>query len=289
MYTLSNQDISIQIANKGAELQSIYQNLYKLEYLWNGDPLFWGKKSPVLFPIVGELKNKSYIFKGKKYTLNRHGFAREMDFKVTDHNENSVTFSIEANEKTQTVFPFPFVFSVKYTLEENIVDIRYIVKNSGTEKLFFSVGGHPAFKVPMVEETQFEDFYLLFNQNETTGRFPLDTNGLTEQAPTPLLDNQNILHLKKKLFTADAIVLKHIKSTSVTLKSEKTPHGVKVDFKGFPYLGIWETKGGDFLCIEPWHGIADSVNATGNLEEKEGVLSLHPDETFSASFFIEVF
>ena len=289
MTSISNDILSISVAFKGAELQSIYDKQNKVERLWNGDPSFWGKKSPVLFPIVGELKNNTYAYKGENYKLSRHGFAREMEFELTGHTEDSLTFSIRENEQTLAVYPFKFSFSVRYTLIENAVQVTYLVENTGQEIMYFSVGGHPAFKVPFAEGTNFEDYRLIFNEKETVGRYPLSPEGLTMREPVPLLQNENILPLTKDLFSEDAIVLKGLKSTSISVQSAKTDKRIEVSFEGFPYLGIWETKGGDFVCVEPWCGIADSVDASGRLEEKEGINALHPSDVFIASFSIHVF
>ncbi|HEX8356835.1 MAG TPA: aldose 1-epimerase family protein [Segetibacter sp.] len=289
MTSISNNVLSIQISSKGAELQSIYHLQNKLEYLWSGDADYWGKKSPVLFPIVGELKNGVYSYKGKEYKLARHGFAREMEFELTSRSEDSVTFSIKSNKETLAVYPFSFTFSVHYTLLENSLQVTYMVENTGDDKMYFSVGGHPAFKVPLVEGTTYEDYELLFSDKETTGRYPLSPKGLIEPEPVMLLNNEDVLPLKKELFSADAIVLKELKSNSVQLKSNKTKNGLHFNFEGFPYLGLWETKQGDFLCIEPWCGIADSVNATGQLEEKEGINLLQPSDVFLASFTVSFF
>jgi galactose mutarotase-like enzyme len=289
MPSISNNTISIKVATKGAELQSLYHKQHQLEYMWSGDPAYWGKHSPVLFPVVGELKNNTYTYKGKQYNLTRHGFARDMEFEVTEQNEGSITFSLKSNEETTAKYPFQFVFLVTYTLIQNTLQISFIVKNTGPETMFFSVGAHPAFKVPMVEGMNFEDFELVFAQKETVGRWPISPDGLIETEPAPLLNNENTLPLKKELFAADAIVIKDLKSRSVAITSPATKHGLRVNFEDFPYLGIWETKGGDFVCIEPWRGIADSVNASGNIEEKEGINALQPSESFQVAYTIEVF
>jgi galactose mutarotase-like enzyme len=178
---------------------------------------------------------------------------------------------------------------VNYSLQENKLLVTFIVENTGSENLLFSVGAHPAFAVPLVEGTEYEDYYLKFNQIEDAGRWPLSSEGLVETSPTPLLKNENQLPLKKELFYKDAIVFKHLKSTAISIVSNKTPHGVRVDFTGFPYTGIWATKNADFVCIEPWCRIADSVNASGNLEEKEGINTLEPKGRFEIGYSIEVF
>jgi len=289
MPSISNDTITIEVAEKGAELQSLYNNKNGLQYMWEGDPAFWGKHSPVLFPIVGELKNKTYRYKGKAYQLSRHGFAREMDFKVSEQSATTLTLTIESNEHTLQLYPFPFAFSVAYALHENSIRITYQVINTGNEKMYFSVGGHPAFKIPLVQGITFEDYQLVFSEKESVGRWPISPDGLIESTPLHLLRNEDTLPLRKELFANDAIVLKELKSRSISISSAKSKHGLTVNFENFPYLGIWETKGGDFVCIEPWCGIADSVNATGNLEEKEGINSLEPGGNFEASFTVELF
>lgn len=289
MPSISNDLISIKVATKGAELQSIYHKQNGLEYMWSGDPLYWSKHSPVLFPIVGELKDKTYHYNGRQYNLSRHGFAREMEFEVTGQTEDAITLSLKANEETAEKYPFEFIFSVRYGLIENIVQVAFEVENIGTDTMLFSVGAHPAFKVPLVEGTVYEDYQLVFNEKETLGRWPISADGLIETESKPLLENENVLPLKKELFSADAIVLKDLKSKSVSITSPKTEHGLEVNFENFPFLGIWETKGGDFVCIEPWCGIADSVNASGNLEEKEGINTLAPAEKFEVSYTIKIF
>jgi galactose mutarotase-like enzyme len=134
--------------------------------MWSGNPAYWGKKSPVLFPIVGELKDKKYRYQGNEYQLSRHGFAREMEFAVTAQTKTSITFSIKSSNKTLDKYPFQFSFSIKYSLQENILSITYIVENKDNKKMFFSVGGHPAFKVPLMNGTAFDDYYLLLEQTE---------------------------------------------------------------------------------------------------------------------------
>lgn len=288
MHTISNDQLSVQIANKGAELQSIRQQQNNVEYLWSGDPAYWAKKSPVLFPIVGGLKNNTYRYKGKDYQLGRHGFARENNFELAEETNNSLTFSLKSNEQTKASYPFDFVFNVKYALQENKLEITFIVENSGSDNLLFSVGAHPGFAVPLVRDTKYEDYYLQFNQTEDASRWPLSAQGLVEATPTLFLKNENILPLKKALFYEDAIIFKHLKSDEISVLSDKTSHGIKVKFAGFPYIGIWAAKNADFVCIEPWCGIADSVNASGKLEEKEGINVLKPFSKFEAGFSIEV-
>ncbi len=289
IYSISNDILNIAIAEKGAELQSIIHTEYGIEYLWSGDAKFWGKKSPVLFPVVGTLKNNNYEYKDRKYNLGRHGFARDMNFTVTAHTDDAITFTLTEDENTLQKYPFHFRFSLRYAVQENQLHITYITENVNDAEIFFSVGGHPAFKVPLIEGTAFEDYYLAFAEIEDAGRWPLSADGLIEGFTIPVLDNTNILPLTKALLYEDALVFKHLRSKNISLLSHKTLHGLKLDFDGFPFLGIWNAKDADFVCIEPWCGIADSVHATGKLEEKEGIIVLLPFEKFEKMWSIELF
>jgi len=289
MLQLSNERLSITIAEKGAELQSLTRKDLQLEYLWSGDAAFWGKKSPVLFPVVGGLKNNSYTYNGTAYTLGRHGFARDMVFTVAEQTADSIRFLLTDSADTKKVYPFPFHFEVVYTLDDNRLTVTYRVRNTGNEELFFSVGGHPAFRVPLAAGTSYEDYYLQFNREETAGKWPLSPEGLIERSTQPLLDHTQRLPLKKTLFYADALVLKHLASDVVTLKSDATPHGLEFHFKGFPYLGIWAAKDADFVCIEPWCGIADHVDASGQLQEKDGINQLQAGGLFERSWQVVLF
>ena len=289
MYHLSNDSLIIGIASKGAELQSIFNTHTQLEYMWRGDPTFWGKKSPVLFPIVGGLKNNIYTYNGKPYTLNRHGFARDSEFTVAAQTNSSIEFTLASSEETLKVYPFHFHFSVIYTLDQNSVSVSYVVENTGKETMYFSVGAHPAFAVPLIEGTEFTDHYLQFSNKETAGKWPLSAEGLIETKPVPCLENTDQLPLNKELFFGDALVFKQLTSNSISILNTKNKHGLELQFTDFPYMGIWSAKNADFVCIEPWCGIADSVSASGDISKKEGIHSLEPDETFKKSWKLKVF
>lgn len=289
MFQISNQQLTVAISAQGAELQSIYNKATALEYMWSGDPAFWGKKSPVLFPIVGGLKNNSYTYQNKTYHLGRHGFAREKAFAVSNQAEDSIRFSLVSDEKTMEVYPFTFRFSIEYRLKNNRLFVTYIVENTGDSILYFSVGAHPAFKVPLVEGTGFEDYQLLFDQTENAGIYPLSAEGLIEKNTNPLLQNASTLALSKPLFYKDALVFKHLRSGSIGIVSDKTKHGLKLHYTNFPFMGIWSARNADFVCIEPWCGIADSVDTNGNLTQKEGINNLAPHAVFQREWSVEVF
>ena len=289
MHQIQSKQLVVSIDNKGAELKNIYHKGNGLEYMWSGDPAYWAKTSPVLFPIVGTLKNNQFKYKEQFYALSRHGFARDQVFSVIDDTENSVSFAIKSNEESLKVYPFHFRFSIIYTVEENRLRVEYLVENTGDERMLFSVGGHPAFKLPLVNDTAYDDYKLVFEKKEMEGRWPISSEGLIEEHPQPLLLNMNELPLNKQLFKKDAIVLKALKSSFVKLVSEKTEHGLTFHFDGFPYLGLWAAPNADFICVEPWCGIADSVDADQQLENKEGIIALPAGEQFSVSWAADFF
>jgi galactose mutarotase-like enzyme len=289
MFTIQNNQLQVDIQAKGAELNSIYHKLFGLEYLWSADPAYWAKKSPVLFPIIGALKNNSYSYQGHTYQLSRHGFAREREFAVSEQAEDYITFVLESDEQTMEVFPFPFRFSITYSLDNSQLSVTYTVENTGEDVMYFSVGGHPAFKLPLVDGTSYQDYVLEFNKTETAGRWPLDENGLIDTEPYPFFQGSKTVALRKALFNRDAVVLKHLNSDTVRLVSNATNHGLTFCFEGFPYLGLWAAKDADFLCIEPWCGIADGVDASGEWPDKEGLNELAAGKTFERSWQVNLF
>ena len=291
MFTIENEYLKIEIHPKGAELQSIYNKKNLLEYMWGADPAFWGKKSPVLFPIVGSLKNDTYYFENKAYRLSRHGFAREMDFTVTDQTASSITFTLTRSDASFEKYPFQFRFDIIYSIKDNQLQVMYRVVNKGdiNQTLYFSVGGHPAFKLPLLPGTVYTDYWLEFNKVEKAGRWLISKEGLIETSSAPLLNNTQKLPLAKELFYTDAIVFKQLRSEKVKLISDTARELFEFDFTGFPYLGIWAAKDADFICIEPWCGIADSVTTNQQLTEKEGINMLDSTDQFERSWKLTVY
>lgn len=289
MVTLENQQLRLRIHPKGAELQSIFHKDFQTEYMWSGNPAFWGKHSPLLFPIVGTLRENTYHYQGKPYSLPRHGFARDHELTVETQTADSAGFLLKADADTKKAYPFDFELRVIYQLKGSGFSTTYRVTNPAAVPLYFSVGGHPAFAVPLAPGTDYTDYYLEFDQPENAPRWPISKDGLIETTPQPLLNNTRTLPLKKELFAKDALVLKHPASPGIALRSTKTQRGLKMDFPGFPFLGIWAAPNADFVCLEPWCGIADSVDSNQEYTEKEGIQRLEPGGTFERSWTLTLF
>jgi len=289
MYILENEVLKVQVAEKGAELQSIVNKIFGIDYLWNGNPALWAKHSPVLFPIIGNLKNNTYSYLGKSYQLPRHGFARDMDFEVEKQSRQEIVFLLKSNSETKKNYPFDFEFRIRYQISGDELSTEYIVSNTGNSLLIFSVGGHPAFRVPLTTDTVFSDYHLKFDETENLPRWPISKDGLIVPQPIPLLEDTNRLNLSKSLFYQDALVFKYPASSEISLLSARTPRGLRFQMGEFPFLGIWSARDADFVCIEPWCGIADSVNSNQQLEQKEGIEKLSPGKLFSRQWRIKTF
>ena len=278
--SISNNFLSAKINSKGAELFSLKTN--NQEYIWEGNPDFWGKHAPVLFPIVGTLKNNSYQINEKKYKLSRHGFARDMTFELIEKTENSATFSIQSSEETLKVYPFEFELQIQYLLEGKKLNTSYKVINKSQSQIPFSIEAHPAFSI----NGNFEDFEIQFEKDEPLTYSLLKNDLISNQTKT--LEKQNgVVPLNYKLFENDALIFKNLVSKNLSILKNKTPL-LKVDFQGFPHLGIWTKKDAPFLCIEPWYGYSDTNDSTGDLFEKEGIQLLDANEIFQSNFTIEI-
>ena len=284
--TLQNNDLRVRINPSGAELRSVITRSNKLEYMWSGDPDYWGKTSPVLFPIVGALKDGMYEFEGVQYNLPRHGFARDNLFDVVAARDDEVALVLESKGHFLEVYPFEFALAITYSISDLTLTVSYEVANRGKQDMYFSLGAHPAFAVPIVPGTRYEDHYLLFRSKELVSRWPITPAGLISSSPIPFLTQSNRVDLTHALFEDDAVVLKDLQSNVVSLRCNAHPHGLDFHYKGFPYLGIWSAKDANFVCIEPWCGIADADTHDGHLIQKEGIERLAGQASWSRSWSV---
>lgn len=280
MIQIKNNDLEINLKKAGAELTSIKYKGY--EYLWQADSKYWGRHAPVLFPIVGKLKNNECTIKGKTYNMSQHGFARDMDFDVFAQTANSITFMLTNTEETMKKYPYEFELYIKYEIVDNKVLVKYTVVNAGNDNMFFSIGAHPAFNI----EGEFNDCAIEFDNNETQNKIFVE-NGLIKFTDEIRLNNTNTLKLNNNSFDEDAIIFKDLESSTVTLNS-KGDKKVKMNISGFPYLGIWSKENAPFVCIEPWFGIADTEEHDGTFRKKKGIIELDIGAEFEAGYSIEL-
>lgn len=273
----------------GAELTRIFHKDTGLEYLWNADSKFWGRHSPVLFPTVGRLVEDTYLVDGKPYHLGQHGFARDRDFQVVEQTEKSVRFELDADEDSLAVYPYKFKLSIIYTIEKNTVAVSYEVENTDNKRIYFSIGAHPAFNLPLTDGTTFEDYYLDFGTEENLETLCLEGPYRSGEIKKVVDEAARYLPLNYDLFKNDALIFEALKQKEMTIKSDKTPHFVKVSFPEFPFVGVWTAKAGTpFLCIEPWYGIADGAGESVELRDKAGIEHLEPEAVFASEYEITV-
>jgi len=282
-YSLKNNVFFVNVSKSGAELISIHNLTNKTEILWNPDFQFWNRISPVLFPIVGKLMNNCFSENGNSYTMLQHGFARNMEFEVIQHTENSLSMQLTANVETQNQYPFDFVLKISYILIENCLDIHYSVSNLSAVDMPFSIGAHPGFAI----DKPLNQYKLVFDQPFTADRHLIE-NGLYTGESSPTMQNTHELLLTNELIQHDAVVFKNVPFYRVTLCELDNTPVVTVSSSDFPHWGFWTKPGAPFFCIEPWAGLADSTNATGNLRDKEGINILEPNQTKQFSFSIEM-
>jgi galactose mutarotase-like enzyme len=285
---LENDKILIKADSLGAELKKLVLKKNNKDYLWHGDSKYWGRSAPVLFPFVGRLKADKYVYNNQEYKMTQHGFARDKEFELIDQGENHLTFSLTEDKASLKKYPFKFRLEIKYKIKGNSLAVSYKVRNCDQKKMFFSIGAHPAFYWPLNKNENKEDYYLEFNKTETASRYLLES-GLLNNQKEKLIEKSKKLELKADTFKDDALVFKDIKSEKIILKSRKSEAKVEMEFEGFPYLGIWsQSAAAPFICLEPWHGIADSVDSSGKLEEKEGIMSLEAGNNFESTYVIKI-
>jgi galactose mutarotase-like enzyme len=287
---LGNEFLEVLADAKGAELTSIKGKKDNVEYLWKADPIYWNRHAPILFPIVGKVKDNKYKIGDKQFYLGQHGFARDNEFKVISESSNKVIFCLSSSEETLKKYPFKFQLDVEYYLVDNNLRVTYKVKNTDQEKIFFSIGAHPGFNCPLIESETMEDYYLEFSQIENANiEFVNPGTGLLTGVKELYLKSEKIINLDKDLFKKDALVFKELNSSQVSIKSHKNSKKVTVNFEGFPYLGIWsKPSGAPFVCIEPWFGHADFENFNGDFREKEGIIGLEKDKEFTSTYCIAI-
>jgi galactose mutarotase-like enzyme len=289
LHYIQNNNYKIGVESKGAELSHFIKLDEELELIWQGDPTVWAGRAPNLFPIIGALPGDQLQAKGETYHMKRHGFARHSEFELVEEHEDKLVFELKQNEATLAQYPYEFSLLVAYKLIGSRLEITYLIRNDDSETLYFSVGGHPGFNVPLYPQEQYTDYYIEFEHEETLSRYLLSEQGLLTGDTARVLDQERILPLQHELFQKDALVFKNTKSDRLQLGSHTNPLRLEITFQGFPYLGIWaKASGAPFVCIEPWCGVASSEGDTGKLEEKEGVQHLGPKQVFERTFSIEV-
>lgn len=286
---IKNENVSAAIETLGAELVS-FKGDDGFEHIWQGDKKYWGGHAPVLFPIVGALRKNRTRIKGEWYEMNRHGFARRCEFTVKEQSEDAVVLELVSDAETRKQYPYDFRFTVSYVLTGSSITTGFKVENTGSESMPFTVGGHPGFNLPIMEDETFEDYDIVFEKEETQKCPRIDAEECLIDYDTTIftMDNQDVIPLQHSLFYQDALVFSDLESTCVTLKSRKSGRGVMMEFSDFPMLGIWSAANdGPYVALEPWTGCATAFSESDEFTEKRGmrVLKSGAEEKFSFTVF----
>lgn len=277
-FEIKNQYLKVLVSDHGGELQSLKKSQEDYEYLWQGSPEFWGRRAPILFPIVGKLLEDTYTYKGKSYHMTQHGFARDMTFDLYHATEDSIALLLRDNEETYKKYPFNFELLLSYTLEGDKLVVGYHVKNMESETMPFSIGAHPAFNWEENKTAHFE-FETDFIES-----LILTPNGI-DLNKTLIATPEGRLKIDQRLFKNDALILEDTNQVTFVNGDRR----VSMTFEGFPYLGLWsKPTGAPFVCIEPWHGLADVVGHKGEILEKKGIIHLASGMTFTSQYVIKI-
>lgn len=277
------------ISTLGAELVSFKKLETGNEYIWNGDAEYWTGRSPVLFPIIGAARGGEIRTGGQTYPIGNHGFARRSEFTLVEATDTQAVFSLSQNEQTLASYPYQFNLVLTYILSGSTLEITYRVDNTDEQEIFFQLGTHPAFNCPVDGQGAISDYYLEFAESENLERLFLSNDGLVISGKSaPVLQEERILPLSHEMFLDGALVFRNVKSGHIALKSKLTDKSVIVTSEGFPDLGLWQPKNAPFVCIEPWQGIADGDDFTGELQDKSGIIALPQGGQFNSSLKIEI-
>lgn len=289
MEILSDKELTIKTDAYGAELTSIVSNTSGREYLWNADPVFWKRHSPILFPIVGSLNNNRYIHEGNTYTMSQHGFARDMNFELASETLSGIKYRLIENETSLKIYPFHFQLQIGYTLDKNSIEVIWEVKNTGSENLYFQIGGHPAFYYKNPDFNRSERGFLRFYEKNEISYYCFDElNRSLNILHRENLENEEML-INTHMFDKGALIIENKQAYKVSLLDmERRPY-VTLTFDS-PLLGLWSPAGNDtpFICIEPWYGRCDKPMYKGELKDRDYINKLETDESFLASYKITI-
>ena len=289
-YKLNNGDMEINVSDKGAELISIKDSNGK-EYLWQGDKKYWDRQSPILFPFIGRLKNKEFIYEGKKYPMMQHGFARDMEFTCIEEKKDEIWFEITDNEETYKLYPFYFSLRIGYRLIGNKIEVLWKVKNKDNKIMYFNIGAHPGFNCPIGGDDDKVGYFLEFNSDGTPVYYGSDAATGLRLPETHKLKLENGRSIITREYFDDTTYIfedKQISEISIVKPNGKKYVTVKFDM---PVLAIWsmEKMNAPFICLEPWFGRCDRIDFEGELSDRECNLVLNAGEVFNNVYSIEIY
>ena len=271
VYSIENAKFRVNVNDLGAELTNWIDKADDYEYIWQ-DRTVWNGQSPILFPIVGRLRDDIYEIEGKEYTLPKHGFARRMVFALEEQKDDEMTFLLKDTEETLEKYPFPFELRIRYELTENGLIMENRVTNTGDKTMYFSLGTHPAFACEMGDK-------IVMDAEETALSYIANADSLRCDVKIPVWENGKEITITPNVYDQDALFFDCLNSNGCTLV-RANGRNVHVDFGGAPSLGFWAKPGAKYTCIEPWYGIPDRCDDGHDFTKKEQIIALEPGEEF---------
>ncbi len=287
-HAIENSKIKLTVAEHGAEIRSLVRKSDGAELMWQADAAFWGRTSPVLFPLVGNYFEKESVYDGKSYTMGQHGFARDMDFELVELNDDELVFRLTDDESTKEKYPFSFVLTLSYKLEDDRVVVGWQVDNINDETMYFSIGGHPAFNCDLnTYSLRFEKDGKV-NGIVTANIIAGDGSGCLSDEQEQFNLTDGLLKMSDELFDRDALIFEDGQTDTVTIVDDQGKDVLSVAFDA-PLFGVWSPtkKHAPFVCIEPWYGRCDRVGFNKKLEEREYGNKLDKGEIFRVSYTIK--
>lgn len=290
IHSIENEHLRISVNDHGGELCSIYDKEKNREILWQADPAFWKRHAPVLFPNVGRHYGDHYCIEGKEYTSKQHGFARDSEFVCIDKTFDSLTHQLKATDETREKYPFDFELRVKHILRDRDVIVCWKVMNYDNKEMYFTIGGHPAFNVPVDGQGVQSDYILTFDGQDSLSYLLIDPESGTAMADTlHTLELENgTCRIDAHMFDNDALIFDHQINKAGIAMPDGTPY-LEVSCKGFPNFGIWSVPGAPFVCLEPWMGRCDDCGFNGELSQKNDINELLAGEIFESEYRIKIF
>lgn len=289
IYTIHNDKLKVGINSRGGELWSI-QDTCETQYLWQGDKRYWGDRAFHIFPYIARLTEGKYSYANQEYEMGIHGFLKDTELLADQESEAKIVFRMESSQETLKQYPFTFTFEVQYELVNSSLEITYRVFNKDHKTMYFGVGGHPGFNVPLEEGVDFADYYLEFSQLKNAIRVGMSEDCfVTKEDENYLLKGGTVLPLHHSLFDRDAILFKNM-DTEITLKSAKSDKKITVAYPQMNYLGIWHMPHTDapYVCIEPWSSLPSRKGIVEKLEEQENLIALEAKQTYSNKWTITI-
>ncbi len=287
-YELRNSRLSAEFSTKGAELLSLRDEA-GTEYIWQGSEDTWKRSAPTLFPIIGGMKEGKYLYEGKEYDLSKHGFLRDKEAHLDYYDNTRISFTFKSDESTRVNYPFDFEMTVVYELSRDRLVVRYLVKNTDEKDMYFALGFHPGFNLPLGEGCSFEDYYLDFHSKDSndTRRVEITLDGFLTGNYSDFSEDR--LYLSREIFENEAIILEK-PSKSLTLSSENDCKEIFMDFPDMNYLAIWTLpdKRAEYICIEPWSSLVGEDKGVVEIKDIKGIVKLAPNEFYKNEISMQI-